>query len=326
MKLQQLRYLVAIVDNGLNITAASQALFTSQPGVSKQVKLLEDELSLQLFRRKGKSLSGLTDAGRDVVDRARRILTETANIKSLSRELSGQKQGKLVVATTHTQARYVLPDLLEGFHRAYPKISINLHQGTSDQIAQQVQDQEADFAIASGQSDLFEDLVSFPIYRWERTLLVLPDHPLTKLKRVGLEDLARHPMISYTHSFDDDSDQANAFRDAGITPNVVFTAEDPDVIKAYVRKGMGVGVVACMAYDPHQDSDLVAINAGHLFPGCTTWIGFHRSRFLPDYMVAFLELMVPSVDRDRIEQAISSPAVIAGEATMSGDFALNLCA
>jgi LysR family cys regulon transcriptional activator len=305
MKLQQLRYLVAIVDNGLNITAAANALYTSQPGVSKQVKLLEDELSLQLFSRKGKSLAGLTEAGRDVVERARRILIEVDNIKSLSRDLAGVARGELVVATTHTQARYVLPDLLEGFHRAFPDIVINLHQGTSDRIARQVSDQAADFAIASGHSDLFEELVTFPMYRWERTVLVLPDHPLARQATVSLEDLARYPIISYTHSFDEDSDQANAFRTAGIAPNVVFTAEDPDVIKTYVRKGLGVGIVACMAYDAASDADLVAINAAHLFPTCTTWIGFRRDRFLRDYMVAFLEMLVPETDRRRISEAIA---------------------
>jgi LysR family cys regulon transcriptional activator len=305
MKLQQLRYLVAIVDNRLNITAAANALFTSQPGVSKQVKLLEDELSLQLFSRKGKSLTGITEAGRDVVERARRILNEVDNIKSLSRDLAGVARGELVVATTHTQARYVLPDLLEGFHRTYPDIAISLHQGTSDRIARQVRDHAADFAIASGHNDLFDDLVTFPLYRWERTVVALPDHPLAQLATVSLEDLARYPIISYTHSFDDDSDQASAFRAAGITPNVVFTAEDPDVIKTYVRKGLGVGIVACMAYDAVSDADLVAINAAHLFPTCTTWIGFRRDRFLRDYMVAFLELLVPETDRRRISEAIA---------------------
>jgi LysR family cys regulon transcriptional activator len=305
MKLQQLRYLVAIVDNGLNITAASNALYTSQPGVSKQVKLLEDELLLQLFTRKGKSLSGLTEAGREVVERARRILTEVDNIRSLSNELAGVKQGELVVATTHTQARYVLPDLLEGFHRAFPNIAISLHQGTSDRIARQVSDQEADFAIASGHSGLFADLVTFPMYRWERNVLVQPNHPLAHKSRVSLQDLARYPIISYTHSFDEDSDQASAFRAAGIKPNVVFTAEDPDVIKTYVRKGLGVGIVACMAYDATADADLVAINAAHLFPSCTTWIGFRRDRFLRDYMVAFLEMLIPETDRRRIAEAIA---------------------
>ncbi len=306
MKLQQLRYLVAIVDNGLNITAAAATLYTSQPGVSKQVKLLEDELSLQLFRRKGKSLAGLTEAGRDVVDRARRILTEVDNIRSLSRELAGSEQGELVVATTHTQARYVLPDLLESYHRAFPAVSISLHQGTSDRIARQVSDHAADFAIASGHSDLFADLVTFPMYSWERSVLVPSGHPLATRDSITLEDLARYPIISYTHSFDEDSDQANAFRAAGINPNVVFTAEDPDVIKTYVRKGMGVGIVACMAYDTENDRDLVALNAAHLFPTCTTWIGFRRDRFLRDYMLAFLELLVPELNRRRIRELLDA--------------------
>lgn len=305
MKLQQLRYLIAIVDNGMNITTASQALFTSQPGVSKQVKLLEDELSLHLFVRRGKSLAGLTEAGLEVVRRARNILNEVDNIRALSREMSGQQQGELVVATTHTQARYVLPDLLEGFQRAYPGISVSLHQGTSDRIAQQVQDQNADFAIASGRSELFAELVTLPLYRWERSIIVRPDHPLAAMQSYGLADLARFPLISYTHSFDEGSDQHTAFKQAGIKPNVVFTAEDPDVIKTYVRKNMGVGLVACMAYDLERDSDLVALSGTHLFPSCTTWIGFRRDRFLRDYMYAFIELMVPGIDREKIGEIIN---------------------
>jgi LysR family transcriptional regulator, cys regulon transcriptional activator len=323
--LQQLRYLVAVVDNGLNITAASGVLFTSQPGVSKQIKMLEDELSLHLFVRKGKSLAALTEAGREVVERARKILSEVDGIRSFSNELAGPQKGELVVATTHTQARYVLPDLLEGFHREFPEISISLHQGTSDQIARQVQEQQADFAIASGKSDLFSNLVTFPIYHWERTIIVLPDHPLTRVSNLRLEDLARYPIISYTHSFDTDSDQANAFRDAHIEPNVVFTAEDPDVIKTYVHKGMGVGIIACMAYDIVKDAGLVALNASHLFPSCTTWIGFRRDRFLREYMYAFLKLMVPGADRAALDEAIHAtdkPSAL-GLATRSLD-ALNV--
>ncbi|HLF30029.1 MAG TPA: LysR substrate-binding domain-containing protein [Xanthomonadales bacterium] len=307
MKLQQLRYLIAIVDSGMNITAASQNLFTSQPGISKQVKMLEDELSLSLFVRKGKSLEGLTDAGKEVVLRARKVLNEVDNIRSLSQELAGQLQGQLLVATTHTQARYVLPDLLEAFQRKFPGISISLHQGTSDQIARQVQDQEADFAIASGQSELFEDLVTLPIYHWERTIVVHPRHPLAVLPKITLADLAAHPIISYTHSFDKDSDQARAFEKAGIRPNVVFSAEDPEVIKNYVRKDMGVGIIACMAYDKARDSDLVALDASRLFPSCTTWIGFRRDRFLRDYMYSFLELMVPGAVRSKIDEIIATP-------------------
>ena len=307
MKLQQLRYLVAIVDSGMNITAASQMLYTSQPGISKQVKMLEDELSLHLFVRKGKSLEGLTDAGKEVVTRARKILNEADNIRAMSRDLAGQVHGELVVATTHTQARYVLPDMLEGFQRKYPGITIKLHQGTSDQIARQVQAQEADFAVASGQSELFQELITLPIYHWERTILVPPDHALAQLERVSLADLAAYPIISYTHSFDEGSDQDRAFKKAEIRPNVVFSAEDPDVIKNYVRKGMGIGIVACMAYDRVRDADLVALDATRLFPSCTTWIGFRKDRFLREYMYAFLELMVPGINRDRIEDIIADP-------------------
>jgi LysR family cys regulon transcriptional activator len=308
MKLQQLRYLVAVVDNGMNITAAAQSLFTSQPGVSKQVKMLEDELSLQLFVRKGKSLTELTEAGHEVLARARRILDEVGNIKSLSSELAGEHQGQLAVATTHTQARYVLPEMLHEFHQQHPGITVNLHQGTSDHIARLVQDREADFAIASGGNVLFGDLVSFPIYRWERIVIVKPDHPLAKLRRLTLEELARYPIISYTHSFDSGSDLETTFSSGNIQPNVVFSAEDPDVIKTYVRKGMGVGIVACMAYERERDSDLVAISAARVFPTSTTWVGFHRDRFLRDYMYSFLQLMVPGSDRDSIDQAVAEAA------------------
>lgn len=305
MKLQQLRYLVGVVDNGLNITAAAQALYTSQPGVSKQLKMLEDELSLQLFRRKGKSLAELTQAGEDIVKRARRILSEVDNIKSLSSELSGQEAGELAVATTHTQARYVLPELLDGFHQQYPGISVSLHQGTSDKIARQVLDHEADFAIASGRHDMFQDLVAFPIYHWERSVIVEAGHPLASLKQLSLEELAKYPIISYTHSFDDGAELAEVFAKSGVEPNVVFTAEDPDVIKTYVRKGMGVGIVACMAYDQTRDAGIVAFNARGLFPSCTTWVGFRKDRFLRDYMYAFIEMVAPAVNRDRIDEAIA---------------------
>lgn len=305
MKLQQLRYLVAVVDNGLNITAASEALFTSQPGVSKQIRLLEDELSLQIFVRKGKSLDGLTDAGKKVVDRARRILTEAENIKALSSELAGEEQGELVIATTPTQARYVIPDMLEAFQRKHRGISLRLHQGTSEQIAEQVLGREADFAIASGQSELFDDLVTLPIYSWERIVLVPEDHPLIAVESPTLADIAKHPIISYTYSFNEESSLGRAFSRAGVEPNVVFTAQDPDIIKTYVRKGMGIGILACMAYDAAADSDLVAIPAAGLFPSPTTWVGFRKDRFLAEYMYEFLELVVPGATRDRIDQAVN---------------------
>jgi len=306
MKLQQLRYLIAIVDNGMNITLAADALFTSQPGVSKQIRLLEDELSLQLFIRKGKSLTALTDAGQQVVKRARRILSETENIKSLSSELSGEQRGELVIATTPTQSRYVLPDMLELFQRQYPGVSLRLHQGTSEQIAEQVLNHEADFAIASGQSELFEDLVTLPIYSWERIILVPRDHPLAGLKNPGLTDIVKYPIISYTYSFNEESSLGQVFSNAGVEPNVVFTAQDPDIIKTYVRKGMGIGILACMAYDEERDTDLVAIKTKKLFPSLVTWVGFRKDRFLSEYMYGFLQRVVPGASRSSIDQAINA--------------------
>ncbi len=304
MKLQQLRYLVAIVDNGLNITAASEKLFTSQPGVSKQVRMLEEELSLQLFVRKGKSLTALTDAGLQVVERARRILSEAQNIKSLSSELAEEQQGELVIATTPTQARYVLPDMLESFQRKHPGVSLRLNQGTSEQIAGQVQSRESDFAIASGENELFEDLLTLPIYSWERIIIVRHDHPLAKLTKPDLADIVKYPIISYTYSFSDESSPGNVFSEAGVEPNVVFTAQDPDIIKTYVRKGMGIGILACMAYNRELDHELVAISTRGLFPTLTTWVGFRKDRFLSQYMFDFLEMVVPGTSRQKIEQAL----------------------
>ena len=306
MKLQQLKYLIAIVDNGLNITTAAEALFTSQPGVSKQIKLLEDELSIQLFERKGKSLAGLTSAGVQVVERARRLLAEAENIKQLASELAGHKLDELTIATTPTQARYVLPDMLHGFQQQYSSTALRLHQGTSEQISEQVLGREADFAIASGDSELFENLVTFPMYSWERIVVVPKDHPLTRISSPTLEDIAQYPIISYTYSFSDESSLGKVFEREDVEPNVVFTAQDPDVIKNFVRKGMGIGIVACMAYDERADSDLVSIKVHGLFPTLTTWVGFRKDRFLSDHMYEFLKLMVPGIDRERIALGIDN--------------------
>jgi len=293
MKLRQLRYLTAIVDNGLNITSAAAVLFTSQSGISKQIRMLEDELGLQLFVRKGKSLAELTHAGWQVLRRARQILAETENIKAMSSQLAGEKPGEMIISTTPTQARYVLPDMLEMFQRQYPDVSLRLHQGTSEQIVEQVLNGEADFAIASGQSDFPGELVTIPMYSWERVILVPGDHPLTGIERPRLTDIVRYPIISYTYSFNEESSLGKVFDDAGVDPNVVFTTQDPDTIKTYVRKGMGIGILACMAYDKKQDHDLTAINTGSLFPGLTTWVGFRKDRFLSEYMYGLLERLVP---------------------------------
>jgi len=302
MKLQQLKYLLAIVDNGLNITAAAERLYTSQPGVSKQLKLLEEELGLQLFTRKGKSLGGVTAAGQHVIDRARVIMQEVENIRSLASDYYEEEEGSLSIATTHTQARYVLPEIIGEFRKRFPKVGLNLHQGTSEQIADMVAANEIDFAIATGSRDLFSDLMLVPSYHWDRSIIVPNGHELTKLDRkLTLHDVAQYPLVTYVFSFGGQSSLKRAFEDEELEPDVVFTARDADVIKTYVRMGLGVGIVASMAADCADKKDLVAIDAEGLFPRSTTWIGFRKDAVLRRYMMEFVQLFAPHVTSTLIE-------------------------
>ena len=303
MKLQQLKYLLAIVDNGLNITAAAERLYTSQPGVSKQLKLLEEELGLQLFTRKGKSLGSVTAAGRQVIDRARLIMQEVDNIRSLASDYYHEEEGTLSIATTHTQARYVLPDVIREFRSRYPKVALNLHQGTSEQIADMVAANEIDFAIATGSRDLFSDLLLLPSYHWDRKILIPKDHELAKLDgKATLKDLARYPLVTYVFSFGGQSSLKQAFAKQGLEPDVVFTARDADVIKTYVRMGLGVGIVASMAEDCDDKKDLTALSATGLFPRSTTWIGFRKEAVLRRYMLDFVQLFAPHITADQLEK------------------------
>jgi LysR family cys regulon transcriptional activator len=301
MTLQQLKYLVAIADSGLNITAAAERLYTSQPGISKQLKLLEQELGVQLFTRKGKSLTAITPAGRDVIGRARRIMREVENIRSLAGDMAGEQEGTLAIATTHTQARYVLPDVIREFREAYPRISLELQQGTSEQIAELVAANRADFAIATGSRHLFPNLVLLPCYRWDRIVLVPKGHPLTTVRTLDLQTLAEYPLVTYVFSATGESSLKKAFGEQGLEPNVVFTARDADIIKTYVRMGMGVGIVAPMAFACDDARDLVALDAAGLFPRVTTWLGFRRDSVLRKYMVDFVALfaahLTPAVTR-----------------------------
>jgi LysR family cys regulon transcriptional activator len=303
MKLQQLKYLLAIVDNGLNITAAAEKLYTSQPGVSKQLKLLEEELGMQLFTRKGKSLGGVTAAGEQVIERARVIMAEVDNIRSVASDFYREEEGTLAIATTHTQARYVLPDVIREFRDRYPGVSLNLHQGTSEQIADMVAGNNIDFAIATGAHDLFGDLLLVPSYHWDRKIVVPRGHELAQLDRkLTLEDLARYPLVTYVFSFGGQSSLKKAFAEQGLEPDVVFTARDADVIKTYVRMGLGVGIVASMAADCDDQKDLVAIDAEGLFPRSTTWIGFRKDVVLRRYMLDFVQLFAPHITADQLEK------------------------
>ncbi len=299
MTLQQLKYLLAIADAGLNITAAAERLYTSQPGISKQLKLLEQELNVQLFTRKGKSLAEITPAGIEVIARARKIMREADNIRSLARNLSDEQEGTLSIATTHTQARYVLPEIIREFRERFPKVNLELHQGTSEQIAELVADNRVDFAIATGSQHLYSGLVLLPCYHWDRIVLAPRDHPLAQLEgQLDLQTLAEYPLITYVFSLTGESSFKRAFADLDLEPDVVFTARDADIIKTYVRMGMGVGVVAGMAYECQDERDLVAIDAHGLFPRVTTWLGYRRDAVLRNFMTEFIYLFAPHISRE----------------------------
>ncbi len=319
MKLHQLRYLAAIAQNGLNITAAAEKLHTSQPGVSKQVKLLEDELGFQIFIRDGRNLSRVTPAGQQVIDRAIRILREVQNIKRLSDDYKDEARGSLSIATTHTQARYVLPDVIRQFREQYPEVRLHLHQGTSEQIGEMAALDRIDFAIATGSQSLLEGYTLLPCYRWHRHVVVPKGHPLARHKEPTLKQLASYPIITYVFSFTGPSSLHDIFATEGLVPNVVLTARDADVIKRYVRLGLGIGIVAGLAIDPVEDADLVRIDTSQLFPAHTTWIGFRRGGLLRKYQVDFMQLFAPHFKRRLIERVIQAESQDAVDKLIADD-------
>lgn len=306
MKLQQLRYIVEIVNQNLNITEAAEALYTSQPGISKQVRLLESELGVNIFERNGKHVKGLTPAGEKIVAIARELLVKAQSIKSVAEEQTRPNKGILRIATTNTQARYMLPQVIEQFKLRYPEVSLHLHQGSPNQIYDALMAGEVDLAITTEAQYLFEDAILLPCYWWNRSVIVNPDHPLATFvnqsKNLTVEELGKYDLITYTFGFTGQSDLDHAFNKEGILPNIVFTATDADVIKTYVRLGLGVGIMASMAYTD-ADQDLVAINASHLFQPSMTQIAFKRGTFLRNYMYDFINYFSPHLTRVQVEKA-----------------------
>jgi len=304
MKLQQLRYIVEVLNNNLNVSATAESLYTSQPGISKQVRMLEDELGIQIFGRSGKHLTHVTSAGHEVINIATEILSKVESIKAVAREYTQPDEGKLRIATTHTQARYALPDVIQGFMSKYPKVSMQLNQGTPAQISDAATKGEADFAIATESFHLYNDLIMLPCYHWNRSIIVKPDHPLANKKDITIADIAQYSLVTYVFGFTGRSELDSAFNAAGVEPKIAFTATDADVIKTYVRLGVGIGVIATMAMDPKIDSDLVTIDVSHLFKSSTTKIGFRRGTFLRSYMFDFIERFAPHLNRDTVTKAV----------------------
>jgi LysR family cys regulon transcriptional activator len=304
MKLQQLRYIWEVSKHDLNVSVTAQSLYTSQPGISKQIRLLEDELGVEVFSRSGKHLTRVTPAGEAILKIAGEILSKVESIKQVALEFSDEEKGSLSLATTHTQARYALPPIIEKFIDSYPEVSLHMHQGTPIQISEMAADGTVDFAIATEALELFSDLIMMPCYKWNRSIVVPEGHPLTKVSELTLEDVARYPIVTYVFGFTGRSKLDDAFLSRGLSPKVVFTAADADVIKTYVRLGLGVGIVAKMACDEVADG-LVTLDASHLFEPSITKIGFRKGTFIRGYMYEFIETFAPHLTRDVIEEAVS---------------------
>lgn len=305
MKLQQLRYACEIVRHQYNISRAAQALYTSQPGISKQIRALEQELGTEIFVRNGKHLSHLTPAGEKILDAASEVLRKVDGIEAIAQEFTAADLGSLGIATTHTQSRYILPQVIKRFIGRYPDVSLHMHQGSPMQISQLAADGTADFAIATEALELFNDLVMMPCFHWNRAILVPRDHALCHSSTLTLEQVAAHPIVTYVYGFTGRSKLDEAFQRAGLDPKVVFTTVDADVIKTYVRLGLGIGILASMAVE-ERDDDLVALDASHLFDYSTTNIGFRRETYLRGYMYDFIEMFAPHLTRERVEAAMAS--------------------
>ncbi|MBU6484876.1 MAG: CysB family HTH-type transcriptional regulator [Betaproteobacteria bacterium] len=308
MNLQQLKYLCAIVDHGLNVSDAAEALCTSQPGISKQIRQLEDELGLRVFVRQGKRLTSLTPAGADVIATARRALREIHNLKRIAEEFRGEDAGVLAIATTHAQARYVLPKVLAQFSMRFPKVRLVLHQGNPVQVAERTAAGEVDIGIATEALAEHPDIATLPCHRWNRGILVPTGHPLANERPLTLEAIARHPLVTYDFAFTGRSAINAAFAARGLETNVVLTALDTDVIKTYVEMGMGVGIIALMAYDPAKDAAFEMLDASHLFAASTTRLALRKGAFLRGFVYEFIALFAPQYRRAAVDAALAGTA------------------
>lgn len=304
MKLQQLRYLNEVANQDLNLSKAAKKLHTSQPGISKQIQLLEEELGVEIFIRNGKRMVSITPPGQTILQMAKNILREANNLKSVGQEFTNKNVGSLTVATTHTQARYALPHTIRQFTTHYPKVKLTIRQGNPTQISQLVTSGEADIAIATEAIEFFHELVMLPCYQWNRCIIVPPRHPLLSLRKISLEAIVKYPIITYDFAFTGRSKINQAFEARGLVPNVVLTALDADVIKTYVELGLGIGIVAQMAFDPNRDKHLQSIDAGHLFESSTTRIGIRRNSYLRGYILDFINMFSPHLNRATVKKAM----------------------
>lgn len=318
MNLRQLRYISAVARHGLNVSATAESLYTSQPGVSKQIRLLEDELGVQIFERSGKQLTRITPAGQAIIELVDSALANVESVRQVAEEFRDPQRGSLSIATTHTQARYALPATISAFTRRYPRVTLHMHQGSPTQISELAASSQVDFAIATEALEHFEDLVMMPCYHWNRCVVTPAGHPLCEEQPLTLEAVANYPIVTYVFGFTGRSQLDKAFKLLGLKPNVVLTATDADVIKTYVRLGSGVGIIARMAYEPRIDGDLRVLDASHLFEYSTTKIGFRRGTFLRSYMYDFIEIFAPHMKRGIVDAVAAARTKEQREALFEG--------
>ena len=305
MNFQQLRIVRETVRQNFNLTEVAEALFTSQPGVSKHIKDLEDELGVELFNRKGKRLTGLTEPGKELIGIVERLLLDAQNIKQLANQFTQKDEGQLVVATTHTQARYALPRVVKMFKDAFPKVHLVLHQGSPEEIVALLQTGQADIGIATEALEGAAQIVTFPYYQWQHAVIVPERHPLARQEHLTLEQIAAYPIITYHEGFTGRSQIDKAFADAGLVPDVIMSALDADVIKAYVELGLGVGIVAAMAYSDVRDQGLRLIDCAHLFEKNTTLIGVRQGHYLRGFAYHFMTLCSAALTESVVKQGAS---------------------
>jgi LysR family cys regulon transcriptional activator len=313
MNFQQLRIIRETVRHNFNLTEAAQALLTSQSGVSKHIRDLEEELGLEIFIRRGKRLLGLTEPGREVVAITERMLLDAENMSRVASQFSRSDEGTLTIATTHTQARYALPPVIAKFKAFFPNVRLTMNQASPKAIASMLIEGQTDLGIAT---DALEDqagIVAFPYYSWEHAVLVPEGHPLESRKKLSLEAIAEWPLITYDEGLTGRARIDRAFERAGIIPDITMSALDADVIKAYVELGLGVGIIASMAFVPERDRGLALIGCGHLFERSTSSIAVRRGRFLRDYVYRFIELCSPALSEQTIKAATPRPGIGIGE-------------
>lgn len=311
MNIARLKNFTEVVRNGFNISATAERLYTSQPTLSKQIKMLEDELGLALFTRRGKNLVGLTPAGERVMELAKGVVAQVEQISQLSLGEQLATSGVLRIATTHTQARYTLPSVITAFHHRYPEVAIHIHQGAPAQLAQMVQSGDVEMAIATESMFLFDELAAIPCHRWGRSVVVPHGHPLLECQPLSMADLARYPLITYVFGFTGRSKMDKAFGRHGLSPKTVLTATDTDVIKHYVRLGMGVGVIASVAFDEGDRESLVCLNIDHLIASSATHVCLRRHQHLRDYMYDFIHLYAPHISRETVQQHLINQVPVA---------------